>query len=110
VRYEVAYREEIAPVELTLELETQSKGEDGNWLAIGWMEGIVEALPSADAVVRPGGGGLLHYIHMEELLLACDRMRFRVIVHGCEPSPCPAFSADNRSGTVEVLVDDRSPR
>lgn len=108
VRYEVAYPEGIAPVELTLELETQSKQEDGNWLAIGWMEGVVEALPSADAVVRPGGGGLLHYIHMEELLLACDRMRFRVIVHGCNPGPCPPTSADDRPGLLEVQVEDRS--
>ena len=110
VRYGVAYPEDIAPVELALEFETEMKQEDGGWLGIAWMEGIVEPLPSPDAVGRPGGGGLMHYIHMEELLLACDRMRFRVIVHGCEPGPCPAFSADDRASSFEVLVDDCSPR
>lgn len=110
VRYEVAYPDDIAPVELALTIETEMKQDDGNWLGIGWMEGIVEQLPSPDAVGRPGGGGLLHHIHMEELLLACDRIRFRVIVHGCEPGPCPAFAADDPAGSFEVLVDDRSSR
>jgi hypothetical protein len=108
VRYEVAYPEDIAPVELALELETEMKGEDGGWLGIGWMEGIRESVPSPDAVGRPGGGGLMHYIHMEELLLACDRLRFRVIVHGCEPGPCPTLSVDDEASSFEVLLDDRS--
>lgn len=110
VRYEVAYPEDIAAVELALEFETEMKQEDGNWLGIGWIEGIKEPLPSPDAVGRPGGGGLLHYIHMEELLLACDRMRFRVIVHGCEPGPCPALSVDSGRGPFEVLLGDRTTR
>lgn len=108
VRYEVAYPEDIAPVELALELETEMKGENGGWLGIGWMEGIRESVPSPDAVGRPGGGGLMHYIHMEELLLACDRMRFRVIVHGCEPGSCPTLSVDDQASSFEVLLDDRS--
>lgn len=110
VRYEMAYPEGIAPVELALELETEMKREDGSWLGIGWMEGILEPVPSPDAVGRTGGGGLMHYIHMEELLLACDQMRFRVIVHGCEPGPCPPVSVDARASSFEVLLDDRSPR
>ncbi|WP_147307560.1 hypothetical protein [Wenzhouxiangella sediminis] len=107
VRYEVGYPEGIASTELALELETEMKRDDGSWLGIGWMEGIREQLPSPDAVGHPGGGGLLHYIHMEELLLACDQLRFRFIVHGCEPAPCPPLSADDR-GEFEVLLDNRS--
>ncbi|MDT8439876.1 MAG: hypothetical protein RQ729_12805 [Wenzhouxiangellaceae bacterium] len=110
VRYEVAYPEAIAPVELALELETEMKQENSGWLGIGWMEGIREPLPSPDAVGRTGGGGLMHYIHMEELLLTCDQMRFRVIVHGCEPGPCPAMSIDDEASSFGVLLDDRSPR
>jgi len=110
VRYEVAYPEGIAPVELALELEAEMKSEDDDWLVIGWMDGIREQLPSPDAVGRPSGGGLLHTIYMEQLLLACDRMRFRVIVHDCEPGPCPPFAADDRSSAFEVMLDDRSSR
>ena len=54
------------------------------------------------------GGGLLHYIHMGEMLLACDQVRTRVIVHACEPAPCPALSIDSRDNLFELLLDDRT--
>lgn len=110
VRYEIGYPEDIEPVELALELETEMKSDDGSWLGVAWTEGIRERVPSAEAVGNPRGGGVLHYIHMEELLLACDQVRFRMIVHACDPAPCPPITADKRSGTFEVQVDDRSPR
>ena len=108
VLYEIGYPEEIAPVELTLELEDEMKREDGSWLGISWMEGIRVQAPSADAVGNPRGGGLLHYIHMGEMLLACDQVRTRVIVHACEPAPCPALSIDSRDNLFELLLDDRT--
>lgn len=109
VRYEIGYPEDIEPVEVAFDLETEMRRDDGSWLGIGWMEGIREQLPSPDAVGSPRGGGLLHYIHMEELLLACDQLRFRMIVHACQPGPCPPISADDGSGPG-ALVDDRSAR
>jgi hypothetical protein len=44
------------------------------------------------------------------LLLACNQVRFRMIVHGCEPGPCPPVSVDARSRPIELMLDDRSPR
>jgi hypothetical protein len=108
VRHEISYPEDIGPVIMSLELETEMKREDGNWMVVSWTEGIREELPSPDAVGRPGGGGIMHYIQMDELLLACDQLRFRVIVHACEPAPCPPVSADTRPGLFEVMVEDRS--
>lgn len=110
LRYEIIYPEDIRPIELALELETEMKREDGSWLGVSWIEGIREQLPSDDAVFRPGGGGLLHYIHMQESLLACDQMRFRVIVHACEPAPCPPLAIDDRADLFTTLLDDRSAR
>lgn len=89
-------------------LPSITQGKDGNWMVVSWTEGIREQLPSPDTVGRPGGGGIMHYIQMGELLLACDQLRFRVIVHACEPAPCPPVSADTRSGLFEVMVEDRS--
>lgn len=108
VRHEIGYPEDIEPVEISLELETEMKREDDSWMVVSWTEGIREQLPSADAVGKPGGGGVMHYIQMGELLLACDQIRFRVIVHACEPAPCPPLAADDRPGLLEVLVEDRS--
>ena len=44
------------------------------------------------------------------LLLACDQVRFRMIVHGCEPGPCLPVSVDTRTSSIDLLIDDRSPR
>ena len=108
VRHEISYPEDISPMLVSLELETEMKSEDGSWMVVSWTEGIRGELPSPDAVGRPGGGGIMHYIQMDELLLACDQLRFRVIVHACEPAPCPPVSADARPGLFEVMVEDRS--
>lgn len=110
VRYEIGYPEDISPVELTLDLEDEMKREDGSWLGISWMEGIRVQVPSSDAVGNPRGGGLLHYIQMGEILLACDQVRTRVIVHACEPAPCPPLSIDSRENLFELLLDDRTGR
>ncbi len=108
VRHDIAYPEDIQPVELSLELETEMKREDDSWMVIAWTEGIREQLPSVEAVGKPDGGGAMHTILTEELLLACDQLRFRVIVHACDPAPCPPLSAGDRSNPFEVLVEDRS--
>jgi len=55
----------------------------------------------------PGGGGLMHYFEMSELLLACDQMRTRVIVLDCEPAPCPPLSINDRDNVFELQLDDR---
>lgn len=109
VRHEIGYPEDIEPVELTLELETEMKREDGSWLGVAWIEGIREQLPSPDAVGKTNGG-LMHYVETTDLLLACDQVRFRMIVHGCEPGPCPPVSVDTHNTPIELLLDDRSPR
>lgn len=109
VRHEIGYPEDIEPVELTLELETEMKLEDGSWLGVARLRGIREQLPSPDAVGKTGGG-LMHYVETTDLLLACDQVRFRMIIHGCEPGPCPPVSVDTRASSIELLIDDRSPR
>lgn len=108
VRYAIGYPENSMPVELSLELESEMKREDGDWMAISWTEGIREQVPSPEAVGRLGGGGLMHYFEMSELLLACDQLRTRVIVHACEPAPCPPLSIDSRDNLFELLLDDRT--
>jgi hypothetical protein len=110
VRYEIGYPEDVRPVTLLLELETEMRRDDGDWMVISWTEGIRESPPSPEAIGRPGGGGLMHYIEMNELLLACDQLRTRVIVNACEPAPCPPLSIDSRANLFELLLDDRSPR
>lgn len=109
VRHAIGYPEDIRPVELLLELETEMKRDDGSWLGVAWIEGIREQVPSPDAVGKTGGG-LMHYVETTDLLLACDQVRFRMIVHGCEPGPCPPVSVDARTSSIELLIDDRSPR
>lgn len=108
VRYAIGYPENPGPVELSLGLESEMKREDGDWMEISWTEGILEQIPSPEAVGQPNGGGVMHYFEMTELLLACDQMRTRVIVNGCDPAPCPPLTIDDRDNLFPLLLEDRS--
>jgi hypothetical protein len=105
----MGYTEATQPVELSLSLETEMKGEDGDWMIIGSTEGILEQVPAAGSSVTPDGG-FTYDLHQDEMLLACDQLRARVIVLGCDPAPCPKLGIDNRDNAFELVLDDRSER